>query len=65
MQHVKISVDLEPVVSYQLIELLKEFKDIFAWTYNDLKAYHFETVQHRIELDTSTTCSSSKVLVES
>jgi hypothetical protein len=31
---------MEPIVSYQLIELLKEFKDIFAWTYNDLKAYH-------------------------
>jgi hypothetical protein len=30
LKHVKINVDLEPVFSYQLIELLKEFKDIFA-----------------------------------
>jgi hypothetical protein len=29
LQHVKISVDFE-LVNYQLIELLKEFKDIFA-----------------------------------
>jgi hypothetical protein len=30
LQQVKINVDLEPVISNQLIELLKEFKDIFA-----------------------------------
>jgi hypothetical protein len=37
LQHVKINVDLELVVNYQVIELLKEFKNIFAWTYKDLK----------------------------
>ncbi len=30
LQYVKINVDLEHVVNYQVIELLKEFKDIFA-----------------------------------
>jgi hypothetical protein len=30
LQHVKINVDLELVIGNQLIELLKEFKDIFA-----------------------------------
>jgi hypothetical protein len=30
LQRVKINVDLEPIVNYQLIELLKEFKGIFA-----------------------------------
>ncbi len=30
LQHVKINVDLEIIVSYQQIKLLKEFKDIFA-----------------------------------
>jgi hypothetical protein len=30
LEQVKINVDLEPIVSYQLIELLKEFKDIFV-----------------------------------
>jgi hypothetical protein len=52
LQQVKINVDLEPVVSYQLIELLKEFKDIFAWTYKNLKGIPLDVVQHWIELDT-------------
>jgi hypothetical protein len=53
LQQVKISVDLEHFVNYQLIELLKEFKDIFAYTYKDLKGIPPHIVQHRIELDTS------------
>ncbi len=35
-----------------MIELLKEFKDVFAWTYKDLKGIPPEIAQHRIELDT-------------
>jgi hypothetical protein len=31
--------------------LLKEFKDIFAWTYKDLKGIPPEIVQHWIKLD--------------
>jgi hypothetical protein len=52
MQWVKINVDLGIVVNYQLIELLKEFKDIFVWTYKDLKGIPLDIAQHRIELDT-------------
>jgi hypothetical protein len=44
---------LEPIVNYQLIELLKEFKDIFAWTYKDLKGIPPKIAHHQIELDTS------------
>jgi hypothetical protein len=33
--------------------LLKEFKDVFAWTYKDLKGIPPKLTQHRIELDTS------------
>jgi hypothetical protein len=33
--------------------LLKEFKDVFAWTYKDLKGKPLKLVQHKIELDTS------------
>ncbi len=53
LQQVKINVDLEHVVNYQLTKLLKEFKDIFTWTYKDLKGIPLEIVQHQIELDTS------------
>ncbi len=33
--------------------LLKEFEDVFTWTYKDLKGIPPKLVQHRIELDTS------------
>jgi len=46
LQHVKINVDWEPVVNYQLIELLKEFKDIFIWTYKYLKGIPPDIAQH-------------------
>jgi hypothetical protein len=53
MQQVKINVDLEPIINSQLVELLKEFKDIFAWTYKNLKGIPPKISQHRIELDTT------------
>ncbi len=31
--------------------MLKEFKDVFAWTYKDLKGIPLELTQHKIELD--------------
>jgi len=34
-------------------QLWKEFKDVFAWTYKDLKRIPHELAQHRIELDTT------------
>ncbi len=52
LEHVKINVDLEPIVSYQFTELLKEFKDIFACTYQDLKGIPPNVIQHWIALDT-------------
>jgi hypothetical protein len=33
--------------------LLKEFKDVFVWTYKDLKNIIPKLIQHKIELDTS------------
>jgi hypothetical protein len=53
LQRVKISVDLKPIVNYELIDLSKEFKDIFSWTYKDLKNIPPDITQHQIELDTS------------
>jgi len=34
---VKINAYLEISVVLEVEQLLKEFKDVFAWTYNDLK----------------------------
>ncbi len=53
LQQVKINIDLELIINVKLIELLKEFKDIFAWTYKDLKGVLLEIIQYQIELDTS------------
>jgi hypothetical protein len=35
-------------------ELLKEFSDIFAWKYSDLKTYNTEIIQHKIPLNKDT-----------
>lgn len=35
-------------------ELLKEFADIFAWHYGDLKTYDTEIIQHKIPLNKDT-----------
>jgi hypothetical protein len=32
---------------------LKEFKDVFTWTYKDLKGVPLELAQHKIKLDTT------------
>jgi hypothetical protein len=36
-----------------LIDLLKEFKDVFSWTYKDLKNIPLKIAQHRTELETT------------
>ena len=32
------------------MRLFKEFKDVFAWTYEDLKTYDMKIIQHVIPL---------------
>ncbi len=49
---VKINAQLEISKVLELEQVLKEFKDVFAWTYKDLKGIPPELAQHRIELDT-------------
>ncbi len=34
-------------------EFFPKYKDVFAWTYKDLKGIPLKLVQHRIELDTT------------
>jgi hypothetical protein len=36
-----------------LKELIKKYKDVFAWTYKYLKGIPLELVQHKIEMDTT------------
>jgi hypothetical protein len=52
-QMVKIKAQLETGKVLEVDQLLKEFKDVFAWTYKDLKGIPLELAQHKIELDTT------------
>ncbi len=50
---VNINAQLEKGKVLELEQLLKEFKDVFAWAYKDLKGIPPKLAQHKIELDTT------------
>ena len=45
-----MSVDLSKEEESDLITLLKEYKDCFAWSYEDMKGVPPEVVQHTIPI---------------
>ena len=45
---VKIGVKFPKDLKHELIALLKEFKEIFAWSYHDMPGLNIEIVMHRI-----------------
>jgi hypothetical protein len=47
---VKLSSSLTREQKAQYTELLKEFVDVFAWTYEDLKTYDTSVIEHKIPL---------------
>jgi hypothetical protein len=47
---VKVNSNLQPKKMWEL-ELLREYKDVFTWTYKDLKGIPPKLAQHQIELD--------------
>jgi hypothetical protein len=53
LQNLKINAQLEIGRVLEMEQLLKEFRDVFAWTYKDLKRIPLELAQHKIELDTT------------
>ncbi len=48
---VKINAQLETGKVLEVEQMLKEFKDIFAWTCKDLKRIPLALAQHKIELN--------------
>ncbi len=52
-QMVKINAQLKIGKVLELEQLLKEIKDVFAWTHKDLKGIPPKLAQHTIELDTT------------
>jgi hypothetical protein len=50
---VKINAQLETSKVLEVEQLLKEFKDVFSWTYKHLKGIPPKLAQHKIESDTT------------
>ena len=49
-KEVKIGASLHPDVKRRLIELLQEYMDIFAWSYQDMPGLDTDIVEHRLPL---------------
>ena len=47
---IKLSRTLPPKARKRYIDLMKEYVDVFAWDYGDLKAYDARIIQHTIPL---------------
>jgi len=47
---IKCSRNLPPDQKPKYIDLFKEFQDVFAWSYEDLKSYDTSVIQHTIPL---------------
>jgi hypothetical protein len=50
MKYVKLSSSLSEEQREEYTKLLKEFADVFAWTYEDLKTYDTSIIEHKIPL---------------
>ena len=49
-KEVKIGALLHPDVKSELIELLKEYMDVFAWSYQDIQGLDADIVKHHLPL---------------
>ena len=47
---IKLSKTMKPHIKQKYIELLKVFKDVFSWGYEDLKSYDKNIIQYKIPL---------------
>ena len=50
-QYVRINAHISPEQAQEAEALFREYKDVFAWTYKDLKGIPPSIAQHRIELE--------------
>jgi hypothetical protein len=47
---IKLSKTLSPEVKQIYIDLMKEFPNVFSWSYEDLKVYDTKMIQHVIPI---------------
>ena len=50
LKMIKLSKTSPAHIKLKYIKLFKEFSDLFAWSYEDLKSYDTEIIQHKIPL---------------
>ncbi|XP_070004885.1 uncharacterized protein [Nicotiana sylvestris] len=51
LKETKISVHLEPQIREEIIKALLEYKDIFAWSYDDMSGLSTDLVVHKLPID--------------
>ncbi|XP_070022058.1 uncharacterized protein [Nicotiana sylvestris] len=51
VRETKISVHLEPQVKEEIIKILFEYKDVFAWSYDDMPGLSTNLVVHKLPTD--------------
>ena len=54
----RVSAELEKQFKEQLVQLLKEYRDVFAWTYTDMEGIDPKFYEHKINLKKG--CSTSE-----
>ena len=49
-REVKIGTTLSPTIKEKLIDLLRKYSDVFAWSYQDMPSLDTDIVVHRLPL---------------
>jgi len=57
-KEVKVGTGMTASIRKELMVLLKDYQDIFAWSYQDMPSLSSDIVQHRLHLNPE--CSSVK-----
>ena len=47
---VKLSKYLSPEIKSRYVEFLRQYKDVFAWSYDELQTYDTTVIEHKIPL---------------
>ena len=50
-KEVKVGIDMSVKVRDELVALLQDYQDIFAWSYQDMLGLSLDIVQHRLPLN--------------
>ena len=49
-KEVKIGTTLSPAIRKELIDLLQDYNDVFAWSYQDMSGLDTDIIVHRLPL---------------